>query len=33
MKFTYWNKPMLGTLNGTNGVSWTYLLMPVCITG
>jgi DNA polymerase III sliding clamp (beta) subunit (PCNA family) len=33
MKFTYWNKPMLGTLEGTNGVSWTYLLMPVCITG
>lgn len=29
MKFTGDNKPMFGTLEGTNGVSWTYLLMPV----
>lgn len=25
------NKPMLGTLDGANGVSWTYVLMPVRI--
>jgi len=33
MKFTGDNKPMLGTLDGTNGVSWTYLLMPVRLAG
>jgi len=33
MKFTGGNKPMLGTLDGTNGVSWTYLLMPMRLAG
>ena len=25
------NKPMLGTLDGASGISWTYMLMPVRI--
>lgn len=29
MKFTGSHKPMVGTIEGTNGVSWTYLLMPM----
>lgn len=33
MKFTGENKPMYGTIPGANGVSWTYLLMPVRIAG
>jgi len=33
MKFTGDNKPMVGTLDGTNGVLWTYLLMPVRLAG
>lgn len=33
MKFTGNNKPMYGTLDGANGVSWSYLLMPVRIAG
>jgi DNA polymerase III sliding clamp (beta) subunit (PCNA family) len=33
MKFTGNNKPMFGTLDGANGVSWSYLLMPVRLAG
>lgn len=29
MRFTGIHKPMVGTIQGTNGVSWTYLLMPM----
>jgi DNA polymerase III sliding clamp (beta) subunit (PCNA family) len=29
MRFTGSHKPMVGTIQGTNSVSWTYLLMPM----
>jgi DNA polymerase III sliding clamp (beta) subunit (PCNA family) len=31
MKFTAHNKPMLATVEGSHGIEWTYLLMPVRI--